>query len=39
MLVHFELGFEMMPGTGTADLTPEEKPLQAEQPASSAGAG
>jgi alkyl sulfatase BDS1-like metallo-beta-lactamase superfamily hydrolase len=39
MLVHFELGFEMMPGTGAADLTPEEKPFQAEQPASSAGAG
>ena len=39
MLVHFELGFEMMPGTGTADLTPKKKPLQAEQPASSAGAG
>jgi alkyl sulfatase BDS1-like metallo-beta-lactamase superfamily hydrolase len=39
MLVHFELGFEMMPGTGAADLTPEEKLFQAEQPASSAGAG
>jgi alkyl sulfatase BDS1-like metallo-beta-lactamase superfamily hydrolase len=39
MLVHFELGFEMMPGTGGADLTQEEKPFQAEQPASSAGAG
>jgi len=39
MLVHFELGFEMMPGTGSSDLTPKEKPFQAEQPASSAGAG
>jgi len=39
MLVHFELGFEMMPGTGGADLVPKEKPFQAEQPASSAGAG
>lgn len=39
MLVQFELGFEMMPGTGTADLTPKAKPFQAEQPASSAGAG
>ncbi len=25
MLVHFELGFEMMPGTGDADLSPEMK--------------
>jgi alkyl sulfatase BDS1-like metallo-beta-lactamase superfamily hydrolase len=39
MLVHFKLGFEMMPGTGVADLTSEEKPFQAEQAASSAGAG
>ena len=39
MLVHFELGFEMMPGTGSADLVPKEKPFQAEQAASSAGAG
>ena len=39
MLVHFALGFEMMPGTGGKDLTPEQKPFQAEQPASSAGAG
>jgi alkyl sulfatase BDS1-like metallo-beta-lactamase superfamily hydrolase len=37
MLVHFDLGFEMMPGTGAADLTPQEKPFQAEEPASSAG--
>jgi hypothetical protein len=39
MLVHFDLGFEMMPGTGGTDLTPDEQPFQAEQPASSAGAG
>ena len=25
MLVHFELGFEMMPGTGDANLSPEMK--------------
>ena len=37
MLVHFDLGFEMMPGTGARDLTPEEKPFQQEEPASSAG--
>ena len=28
MLVHFDLGFEIMPGTGAKDLTPEEKPFQ-----------
>jgi hypothetical protein len=39
MLVHFELGLELIPGTGAADLTPEDKPFQAEQLASSAGAG
>jgi alkyl sulfatase BDS1-like metallo-beta-lactamase superfamily hydrolase len=39
MLVQFDLGFEMMPGTGTRDLTPSKKPFEAEQPASSAGAG
>lgn len=37
MLVQFDLGFEMMPGTGGADLTPQHKPFQAEEPASSAG--
>ena len=37
MLVHFDLGFEIMPGTGTTDLTPEEKPFQQQEPASSAG--
>jgi len=39
MLVQFDLGFEMMPGTGAEDLTPEQKTFQAEPPASSAGAG
>jgi linear primary-alkylsulfatase len=37
MLVHFDLGFEMMPGTGAKDLTPQEKPFQQEQPADTAG--
>jgi alkyl sulfatase BDS1-like metallo-beta-lactamase superfamily hydrolase len=37
MLVHFDLGFEMMPGTGDADLTPEQGPFEAEEPANSAG--
>ncbi len=37
MLVHFDLGFEIMPGTGKADLTPEQKPFEQEEPASSAG--
>jgi alkyl sulfatase BDS1-like metallo-beta-lactamase superfamily hydrolase len=30
ILLHFDLGFEMLPGTGAKDLTPEE-------PANSAG--
>jgi alkyl sulfatase BDS1-like metallo-beta-lactamase superfamily hydrolase len=37
MLVHFDLGFEMMPGTGDADLTPEKEPFEAEEPANTAG--
>jgi alkyl sulfatase BDS1-like metallo-beta-lactamase superfamily hydrolase len=28
MLVHFDLGFEIMPGTGSADLTPELNPFE-----------
>jgi alkyl sulfatase BDS1-like metallo-beta-lactamase superfamily hydrolase len=32
MLVHFDLGFEIMPGTGAKDLTPEEKPFEQEEP-------
>jgi len=30
MLVSFDLGFEMMPGTGGADLTPPKKPFEQE---------
>ena len=37
MLVHFDLGFEMMPGTGEADLTPQKEPFEAEEPANTAG--
>jgi alkyl sulfatase BDS1-like metallo-beta-lactamase superfamily hydrolase len=32
LLVHFDLGFEIMPGTGAKDLTPEEKPFTQEEP-------
>ncbi len=28
MLVHFDLGFEIMPGTGAKDLTPEQMLFQ-----------
>jgi len=37
MLVHFDLGFEMMPGTGVKDLTPEQKPFEQEEPARTDG--
>ncbi|MCP4256444.1 MAG: MBL fold metallo-hydrolase [Planctomycetes bacterium] len=37
MLVHFDLGFEMMPGTGAKDLTPEQKPFEQEHPADTSG--
>ena len=37
MLVHFDLGFEMMPGTGSTDLTPEQMPFEQEQPADTSG--
>ncbi|MGD9331915.1 MAG: alkyl sulfatase dimerization domain-containing protein [Desulfobacterales bacterium] len=37
MLVHFDLGFEIMPGTGAKDLTPEQKPFQQEEPADTSG--
>jgi alkyl sulfatase BDS1-like metallo-beta-lactamase superfamily hydrolase len=33
MLVSFDVGFELMPGTGAKDLTPERKPFQQEEPA------
>jgi len=31
MLVHFDLGFEIMPGTGAKDLTPEQKIFEQEE--------
>ena len=31
MLIHFDLGFEIMPGTGSTDLTPEENPFKQEE--------
>jgi alkyl sulfatase BDS1-like metallo-beta-lactamase superfamily hydrolase len=31
LLVHFDLGFEMMPGTGAKDLTPEQKTFEQEE--------
>jgi alkyl sulfatase BDS1-like metallo-beta-lactamase superfamily hydrolase len=31
MLEHFDLGFEIMPGTGSQDLTPEENPFKQEE--------
>ena len=31
MLVHFNLGFEIMPGTGNTDLTPELNPFEQEE--------
>ncbi|MEA1889195.1 MAG: alkyl sulfatase dimerization domain-containing protein [Pseudomonadota bacterium] len=37
MLVHFDIGFEMMPGTGAKDLTPEQKVFEQEPPADTAG--
>ena len=30
MLVHFDLGFEIMPGTGAKDLTPEQDAFEQE---------
>ena len=37
MLVHFDLGFEMMPGTGSKDLAPAQKPFEQEEPARTDG--
>jgi len=31
LLVHFDLGFEIMPGTGAKDLTPEQKTFEQEE--------
>jgi len=37
ILVHFDLGFEIMPGTGAKDLTPEQKEFEQEAPADTSG--
>jgi len=37
MLVRFDIGFEILPGTGAKDLTPAQKPFQQEEPADSSG--
>ncbi len=37
MLAHFDLGFEIMPATGDADLTPKKNPYEAEAPADTSG--
>jgi alkyl sulfatase BDS1-like metallo-beta-lactamase superfamily hydrolase len=37
LLVHFDLGFEIMPGTGGRDLTPVQKPFEQEEPADTSG--
>lgn len=36
-LVQFDIGFEIMPGTGSVDLTPEANPLQQPAPANTSG--
>ena len=37
MLVHFDLGFEIMPGTGAKDFRPEKKPFEQEDLADTSG--
>ena len=37
LLVQFDVGFEMMPGTGGADLTPEKKTFEQDAPARTDG--
>jgi alkyl sulfatase BDS1-like metallo-beta-lactamase superfamily hydrolase len=32
LLVHFDVGFEIMPGTGGKDLTPQQKAFEQEDP-------
>jgi hypothetical protein len=32
MLVQFDMGFEILPGTAAKDLTPENKPFEQEPP-------
>jgi hypothetical protein len=36
-LDQFDLGFELLPGTGAADLTPEATPLEQPAPANTSG--
>jgi alkyl sulfatase BDS1-like metallo-beta-lactamase superfamily hydrolase len=36
-LVQFELGFELMPGTGDASLSPKRTPFQQDEPADTSG--
>lgn len=37
MMVHFDIGFEMMPGTGAKDLTPEQNDFEQEDIGDTAG--
>jgi hypothetical protein len=37
MLINFELGFEIMPGTGAADLSPQLNPFAQEPLADTSG--
>ncbi|OEU60870.1 MAG: hypothetical protein BA870_03445 [Desulfuromonadales bacterium C00003094] len=37
MLVQFDMGFEILPGTGAKDLIPEKSPFEQEPPANSSG--
>lgn len=37
MMDHFEMGFEILPGTGGADLSPEHNPFEMDEPANSSG--
>jgi len=37
MMVHFDVGFEMMPGTGAKDLTPEQNDFEQEELGNTAG--
>ncbi|MCL5776140.1 MBL fold metallo-hydrolase [Limibaculum sp. FT325] len=37
MLVQFDLGFEILPGTGSVDLTPEANPFRQPEPADTSG--
>jgi linear primary-alkylsulfatase len=36
-LVQFDIGFEMMPGTGSADLSPERGAFEQAPPAETSG--